>query len=277
MPTLLLSPNYNTPSKILRKAAHDLGWKTFRLEDDSIPPSLEPEEDGPFAIYCTVPDAFNVAHRLDSILLGCGSGWLTGLPEKFLKRKIEVLALAHAESIKGKRFIKPALGKSFEAAVKHGHELTAQAARLPPDLAIHVSEIVEWETEYRCFVKDKKVLTLSPYRQGDVRFSSYDSPLAGPRQECEEAREFAESVANAVPCPKAFVLDVGFIRGNGWAVIEPNECWGAGIYGCAPEKVLDVLLAATVRKTEVSKDDARWDYARHYFEACPHMKNSRSW
>ncbi len=275
MPTLILSSNYNTASKILRKAAHDLGWKTFRLEDDSIPLWLE-HGDELSAIYCTVPDAFNVAQQLDSMLLGCSSDWLVTLPEKFLKRKISVLELGNIESIKENCFIKPALGKSFEAAVRSGHQLVAQVAHLPPDLLIHASETVEWEAEYRCFVKDHKVLTLSPYRRGDVRFSSYTSPLMGPRQESEEASAFADSVLHSVPCPRAFVLDVGIIHGRGWAVVEPNECWGAGIYGCDPAKVLDVLLAAIVQKNKASKDDARWDYAKHYFKACPHMKYSQN-
>ena len=69
------------------------------------------------------------------------------------------------------------------------------------------------------------------------------------------------------------MLDVGLIKGRGWAVVEPNECWGAGVYGCMPSKILEVLLAATVQTREATEGDLQWDYARHYFKACPHMKN----
>ncbi len=72
-------------------------------------------------------------------------------------------------------------------------------------------------------------VTLSPYRRGDVTFSSYAAPLRGPRRELDAASKFANSVLNSVPCPSALVLDVGIIKGRGWAVVEPNECWGAGI------------------------------------------------
>jgi len=80
----------------------------------------------------------------------------------------------------------------------------------------------------------------------------------------------------SVPRPQAFVLDVGIIKRRGWAVVEPNACWGAGIYGCTPSKVLEVLLAATVQK-KATKGDLKWDYAEYYFRACPHMKDRQNW
>ncbi len=276
MPTLILSPSYNTESRILRKAAQDLKWETFRFEGENIP-TWYAHGDSQHAIYCTVPKAFNVAHQLNSILLGCNSHWLADLPEKFSKRRIDLLELRDAARIQGDRFIKPALGKSFDAAVRTSQQLMSQTTHLPRGLLVHASEVVQWETEYRCFTKDHKVITLSPYRRGDVTFASYKSPLRGPPRELDEASEFADSVLNSVPCPRAFVLDVGIIKGRGWAVVEPNECWGAGIYGCKPLKVLEVLLAATVQKLKATKEDLKWDYAEHYFRACPHMKNHQNW
>ena len=44
--------------------------------------------------------------------------------------------------------------------------------------------------------------------------------------------------------PAAFVLDVGLIEGRDWAVIEANPASSAGLYGCDPHKVLDVLAGA---------------------------------
>jgi hypothetical protein len=274
MPTLVLSSSYNTESKILRKAAQDLNWETFRFEGDGMPKGYERRETR-YAIYCTVPKAFTVARQLDSILMGCSANWLPELPETFSKRKIDLLELRNVAGLTGQRFIKPALGKSFDAAVSSGQQVMSKNSHLPPNLLVHASEIVEWETEYRCFAKDHEVMTLAPYRRDGVTFSSYESPLRGPRRESEEASEFAHSVLQSVPCPGAFVLDVGIIKGRGWAVVEPNECWGAGIYGCTPSKVLEVLLAASVPKSKATKVDLKWDYAEHYFQACPHMKNVR--
>jgi hypothetical protein len=271
MPRLILSSSYNTESKILRKAAQALNWETFRFQGENIPADYEHKNEQ-HAIYCTVPKAFNVANRLESILLGWSSDWLTRLPEKFSKRRIELLELRDAVRIKERCFIKPALGKSFDAGIRTGEALMSQASHLPPALLIHAAEVVEWDTEYRCFVRNNKVMTLSPYRRGGVTFSSYASPLRGPRGELEAAAEFADSVLSGVGCPRALVLDVGIIKGRGWAVVEPNECWGAGIYGCSPAKALEVLLAATVQKHKATEEDGKWDYAEHYFQACPHMK-----
>ena len=251
MPTLILSSKYTTESKILRKAAQALKWETFRFENDSVPVWYE-GRNAQHAIYCTVPKAFSVADKLDSILLGCSSDWLTSLPATFLMRRVELFALKDAIGITERCFIKPALGKSFDAGVRTGQALMSEASRLPPNLLVHVSEIVEWEAEYRCFTKNNEVATVSPYRSQGVTFSSYASPLTGPRIELEAAFEFARCVLNSAPCPKAFVLDVGIIKGKGWAVVEPNECWGAGIYGCSPRKVLEVLLAATVQRCQAT-------------------------
>src|SRR5687767_2688082 len=111
MPTLILSSSYTTESKILRKAAEALKWETFRFEGENIPTWYE-HKNTRHAIYCTVPKAFNVASRLDSILLGCSSHWLASLPEQFSKRRIELLDLKGAMKIKERCFIKPSLGKS---------------------------------------------------------------------------------------------------------------------------------------------------------------------
>jgi len=198
MPTLILSSNYNTDSKILRKAAQALKWETFRFGGDNIPTWYE-HKDTAHAIYCTVPKAFDVAARLDSFLLGCSSEWLANLPAQFSRRRIEVRDLKHAMSVKENCFIKPALGKSFDAAVKTGQSLISQASHLPATLLVQISEVVEWETEYRCFISNNEVMTLSPYRRGAVTFSSYASPLRGPRDELDAASKFANSVLNSVP------------------------------------------------------------------------------
>ncbi len=48
-----------------------------------------------------------------------------------------------------------------------------------------------------------------------------------------------------VVLPRAAVINVGVIAERGWAVVELNAAWGAGLYGCDPERVLDVVQHAT--------------------------------
>ena len=44
-----------------------------------------------------------------------------------------------------------------------------------------------------------------------------------------------------VSLPRATVIDVGIVEGLGWACVEQNAAWGAGIYGCNAAAVLQVL------------------------------------
>jgi hypothetical protein len=136
MPTLILSASYNTESKILRREAEMLKWETFRFQGDELPTWYE-QTDRQYAIYCTVPKAFKVASQLDSILQGCSSRWLVELPERLSKRRMQLLSLKDALSIEERCFIKPALGKSFDAAVRIGRSLVSQTAHLPPSLSVH--------------------------------------------------------------------------------------------------------------------------------------------
>ncbi|NHZ83339.1 DUF4343 domain-containing protein [Massilia sp. CCM 8695] len=52
----------------------------------------------------------------------------------------------------------------------------------------------------------------------------------------------------AIDLPAATVVDAGIIEGLGWACVEQNAAWGAGIYGCDAERVLAVLERASVKR-----------------------------
>ena len=96
------------------------------------------------------------------------------------------------------------------------------------------------------------------------------SLIGAPESEIEAARQYVDRVLQspAVECPAAFVLDVGMIEDRGWAVVECNECWAAGIYACDPHRVLDTLLRACVPSDSMIGDQRRWDFKEHYFAAC---------
>jgi hypothetical protein len=63
--------------------------------------------------------------------------------------------------------------------------------------------------------------------------------------DAEAAAAFAREVASALPGPRAYVLDVGLITARGWAVVEFNAAWGAGLNGCDPNRVLPAIAAAS--------------------------------
>lgn len=56
---------------------------------------------------------------------------------------------------------------------------------------------------------------------------------------------FVSGLVKAIVLPRAVVVDVGFVAGRGWAVIEFNAAWGAGLNGCNATTVLPAVLAAS--------------------------------
>ncbi len=66
----------------------------------------------------------------------------------------------------------------------------------------------------------------------------------------------------AILVPPAAVIDVGRLAGGGWAVVEANPAWGAGICGCDPAAVLPVLRRACIPRGQLTREDAAWVVAR---------------
>lgn len=52
-------------------------------------------------------------------------------------------------------------------------------------------------------------------------------------------------------------LDVCTTADRGWIVLECNPCWGSGIYGCDPHRVLPVIARACVPNENRHLEDPR--------------------
>jgi len=174
--------------------------------------------------------------------------------------------LGQARLLTVPKFIKPVADKSFPAAVyESGAHLSA-----PPDLdaeLVLVSDPVEWEHEYRMFVCDGQVETFSPY--------SIDGNVTSTEEQGQEARKFTERVlADArVTLPRAVVLDVGWIRGAGWSVVEANEAVMSGIYDCDPIAVLGVLALGL--RQQPSAEERAADEVRSRFPVGQRVRGIR--
>lgn len=109
-----------------------------------------------------------------------------------------------------------------------------------------MAEVVKWEKEFRCFFLDRELQTLSIYLRGNEL--QRENGFAACESELEEAEAFARKVLSdpTVDVPNAAVMDVGVISGRGWAVVELNSAWGSGIYGCDPQRVLEVLRHSAI-------------------------------
>jgi hypothetical protein len=86
--------------------------------------------------------------------------------------------------------------------------------------------------EVRCFVLDGRILDCAVY-DGDLGVRVND------------ASALAEHVAQTPGMPRAVVVDIGLIADDGWAVIEFNAAWGAGLNGCRAQRVLACIEAAS--------------------------------
>ncbi|SIO17357.1 protein of unknown function [Singulisphaera sp. GP187] len=241
MPTLILSPRYSDDSIKLRRAAIALGWDVMRLASWRCPEDFEPEEPVLFA-----EPLFNtaVAESLGLSVIEPPEDFLIKLPREYVGRAVRLMTAAEARTLPGPVFLKPPNQKSFPAKVyASGSELT----EMPDDDPVLASEPVEWIAEFRFFVRDRRIHAWSPYWLDGVLARGGDEWVIEPELAATTRGLMDRLLADPrVDLPPALVLDAGVIRGVGPAVVEANEASGAGIYGCDPRDVLEVLQAATV-------------------------------
>ncbi|MFC4054770.1 ATP-grasp domain-containing protein [Actinomadura syzygii] len=257
MPLLVLSPRYTPDSKALRAASGRLGWAAERLGGRRAPDRLRGKD---VALYGEPTFVEAVAAQVGVRLLDVPPGWLPALPDRHRRRDIAVSALGDVRSaLTEPTFVKPADGrKAFEGRVFAAPgELPGRDA-LPDETPVLTCEPVRWDVEFRCHVLDGEVVAMSPYLLDGELALTADGEWRAPESDVREAAEYAAEVLGEVPVPAATVLDVGRIRGRGWAVVEANAVWGAGLYGCDPEKVLTVLARACVRPERLTAADRDW-------------------
>ncbi len=196
-------------------------------------------------LYAEALFASSLADQLGLKLLEPSEDWLVRLPYEYRKREITLSTLAHARLGTRVLFIKPPNDKSFPAAAYLGSALPQEYAE---ELSVLIAEVVQFELEFRCFILDRRLISYSIY----ARFG-----------ESQEAQDFQSSIEeNAqleafvakiladlrVDLPRAIVLDAGVITARGWACVELNAAWGAGLYGCDPIGALQVIQAAVMAK-----------------------------
>lgn len=243
MPTLILTPRYTDDAQALWKAAASLGWQVERLSSWRVPPALQALAEP--VLYGEALFGPTLAGELDLELLNPAEDWLVRLPFAYRKRAIALTTLGQARQAAAPAFVKPPNDKSFPAAVYSGAELPPE---YEDEMPVLVSEVVRWEKEFRCFILDRTLRTFSVYsRDGHLQ---RDAGFHSTPDEDAQVQEFiARLLADpAVDLPDATVVDVGIIAGLGWACVEQNAAWGAGIYGCDPAQVLAVLQRASIKR-----------------------------
>lgn len=255
MPTLVLPPRFTPDTIAVGNAAHAAGWSVERFTSWRLPEGWRGED---VALYGEPLFAAVVADQIGLVLIEPLFDWLTTLPEKYRKRDVRFATLGEARQLDKPAFVKPVDDKCFLAGVFSSGAKLPREDVLPGTTPVLIAEPVKWEIEFRCFVVEREVLTLSPYLRYGELAQSPEGHWEDDRT--NEARAFAQGVLSdgSVMLPPAVVMDVGIIEGRGWAVIEANAAWGSGIYGCDPAAVLRVIRRACLRRGQISETDVRW-------------------
>lgn len=245
MPTLILPPRYTTDSILLWKTAISLDWEVERLQNWRVNPHKRIQNP---VIYGEPLFAEAIAELLSIRLIQPELNWLTTLHQDYLQRQVNFMTLSEAENITETSFIKPAELKCFTAKVYQSGKEVSQLV-LPPETPILVSEPVNWQIEFRCFVSKLNLQTVSSYWCNGESTEQSDGSWQGTIQEYQEATDFCNQLLNdsRVTIPDAVVIDVGKIVGRGWAVVEANSAYGSGLYGCNPVKAIKVIQEANLK------------------------------
>ncbi|MEM9955808.1 MAG: ATP-grasp domain-containing protein [Chloroflexota bacterium] len=255
---LVTSPRITPDSTILMKTAKSVSQEAMRLPSFRPTDGLEGQR---IAIYGESLFAIILSSALDHVVLEPSSDWLTTLPCEYRQREIILTTIAQARRYPKPRFIKNADGmKAFEPKVFSSGADLPSSEFYPDDYGVLVSDPVYWEAEYRCFVLNRSIQTLSVYLRDGQLAKSDDDRWLHDGVEQAEAQTFCERLLQdkSVKIPRAVVIDVGKIKGKGWAVIEANPAYGSGIYGCDPLAVLQVINLATLHTNDVQTSDEQW-------------------
>lgn len=258
MPTLILSPRYTEDSRRLRAAAEWAGWSVVRLANWRLPEDL-PTRD--LVFYGEPSYADVVAGTRHIALLQPTPDWLATLPWEYRRRRVRLATVGETRRLRERAFVKPALEqKAFPSGVYPDGEAFRQVTGyVSNELPVLMEEPVTWALEVRCFVCEGTVVTLSPYlRFGQLVQTAGGWPLAPEEREAALALSAAVLSDPRVRLPPAVALDMGVIEGQGWAVIELNSAWGAGLYGCDASQVLPVLERASRPRRALTEADHPW-------------------
>lgn len=137
---------------------------------------------------------------------------------------------------------------AFEAAV----------TRLRAGRGVQLLVTSDWwdiDSEYRVFTAGRAALTVSPYRVLDEPWS----PLLHTSRASfhREAGDFVAELLSGLTygnVPPAAVMDVARLTSGRLTLLEANQAWGSGLYGCDPDKALIAILAAN------APGDDRWTW-----------------
>jgi len=235
---LVLPERKDTERRRLGEAWKEKGGEVLSLREFWRPPDLDRNR---VRCYGGVAFCTTLAERWELKLVSPPEDLLIHLPRFWTKRDILLLPLSEIVKVKFPLFAKPLTIGWFKPGVFSTlDDVQILCGGLPSTTYALVSEVVHFEAEVRTFVLDRNILGCTLYH-GTASLN--------------EARAFAEEiVASADRLPSTVVVDIGLIRGRGWAIVEANPVWASALRGCSAEKILPCIARATTIMTEVRNE-----------------------
>ncbi|HVU17382.1 MAG TPA: ATP-grasp domain-containing protein [Candidatus Didemnitutus sp.] len=225
---LLIADKADPERDALANAFAQGGGAVHRLDRFWDPPAFDPRS---VRVYGADSFCLVLQQKLGFALCSPADDLLLHVPARFLQRRLEKVTLGDAQPLRFPAFIKPVTPKQFRGVVyQNPQELAEECRGLPPETEVFVSKVVQITAEVRSFVLDGRVLDASAY-EGTPTIT--------------DAIAFTSELVRSMALPRTVVVDVGFMANRGWAVIEFNASWGAGLNGCDATKVLPAIVAAS--------------------------------
>ena len=209
----------------LRNAAIELGWDVERLRTWRPPDELAGRDVVPYGepLFAAV-----VADALQLALIEPPLSWVAELPFDLRRREIQFTDLAAARAIDRPAFIKPADDKCFQARVYARGSGLPEIESLGAKSPVLVSEPVAWESEFRCFVLEKRVVAMSIYSRNSDLVETKDGIWLASPSESKDALDFANVVLQdaRITFPPAGVITSASLEIEDGLLLKPTLAGG---------------------------------------------------
>ncbi len=241
MPTLVLPPRYSEDTIRMAQAATQADWEVDRLLDWVLPEEKSVKDP---VLYGPSPFAETMSPKLNMTVQAPPLNILYYIPRHFLKREVQPSILSEARKLKGKWHIRPAEKNVFPMGIFYDGRNLPGPKQLGDRTPVLISEIIEWEWQYRFFIGGGEVLTYSPIakgrlaahdKEGNWLFDEERDKIVG-----ERATALIEEASHLLP--PAYVADFGLFDRK-WAVSEISSPCDSLLYGCTEARVLPALDA----------------------------------
>lgn len=157
--------------------------------------------------------------------------------KEYLGREITKTNLYNVRYSIKKQFVKPVFQKLFTGFIWSGIKSDRlRIATFDDDTECYVSDIVDFVSEYRCFILDKEILGVKIYKG--------DWSIAPNRSVIESA------VLKFKSAPIAYSLDFGITNDSRTLLVEVNDGFSLGAYGLPPVLYAEMISARWEEMTQ---------------------------